>query len=245
MEKQRPKATLTLATKESISPEMVRLWFRPDEQADFTRHNEGDYLKLMFSSNTEQPVLRTFTVARVNRDENQIAIDFVLHEDDASEPSLEQGGFAHYYAHTASPGDSLNIFGPNRKKSILPAYNNTVFVADPTAIPALESVLRHATTSGHIIAYQCSAALLEQLRQFHLDVSAADSITTLEERLKTLSNRSFSEVWCAGEYQMMRTVRKHLTADGLIARENQYFSSYWKSGMTEDGHKAFKRTNSL
>lgn len=240
--RQRPKAILTVAEKESLSDDMLRIWFSLDENARFSADNEGDYLKLLFPIGDDSPLLRTYTVARVNENTRQIAIDFVLHGSTPETPNLNYGGFAHYFAHNAKVGDDISAMGPNPKKSVLPHYNNILFVADATAIPALESVLRHAPVSGQIIAYRCSKALVEKLKAYGLPLNAVSSLEQLEEQLEKIPSSAVEGVWCAGEYQMMRAVRKNAGNQFSISRENLYFSSYWKSGMTEDGHKAFKQS---
>ncbi len=43
------------------------------------------------------------------------------------------------------------------------------------------------------------------------------------------------------EFDAMRELRHYFQNDKQVPRELIYISSYWKSGVSEDGHKAFKQ----
>ncbi|NWO07046.1 MAG: siderophore-interacting protein, partial [Alteromonadaceae bacterium] len=212
-----------------------------EPNAEFFEANEGDYLKLIFDSPEDKPSLRTFTVARVEEGQKRLAIDFAVHDYPEHSPTASQGGYAHWFAHTARRGNTIDVYGPNTKKSVIGNYDNTLFVVDATAIPALESVLRHQQTAGHIITVKCSDSLNERLTRYGLPVTTIHSTSALSDRANSLDIASLKGVWCAGEYQIMRTVRALVSEKLNVERPQQYFSSYWKQGMTEDGHKIFKQ----
>jgi NADPH-dependent ferric siderophore reductase len=48
-------------------------------------------------------------------------------------------------------------------------------------------------------------------------------------------------VWCACEFESMRELRQYFRNDKQVERDHIYISSYWKNGVTEDGHKVLKR----
>lgn len=240
--KTRSQVTLTVTDKESLAEDMVRIWFHWEPNAEFFEANEGDYLKLIFNSSEDKPSLRTFTIARVEEAQKQLAIDFAVHDCPEHSPSISLGGYAHWFAHTARRGNTIDVYGPNAKKSIIGDYGNTLFVVDATAIPALESVLRHQQTAGHIITVKCSDSLNDRLTRYRLPVTAIHSTSALSDLANSLDIASLTGVWCAGEYQIMRTVRSLVSEQLNVERPQQYFSSYWKQGMTEDGHKIFKQT---
>lgn len=235
---------LTVTRSERLSADMRRIWFSADASFEqFQVENEGDYIKLVFTTDSDKPSLRTYTVARVNLESKTIAVDFVLHDETSELVNLENGGFAHHFAHTAQPGDSIECFGPNPKKSLLPSYDGTLFVADASALPALEAVLRHNKVIGTVVLYNCSDTLSALLAPYNLPVLAASSPDELIQLITANNATTITSVWCAGEYQMMRSVRRYISDNFEIPRENQYFSSYWKPGMTEDGHKIFKQAD--
>ena len=41
----------------------------------------------------------------------------------------------------------------------------------------------------------------------------------------------------------MRELRQYFRNEKEVAKENIYISSYWKRGVTKDGHKAIKRAD--
>lgn len=238
---ERSRVTLTVIAKETLSDDMLRIWCGWDANAQFSVANEGDYLKLIFSTASEKSVFRTFTVARVDEERQRVAIDFVVHGTPTQRPVEQRGGFAHWFAHTAQAGDSLLAIGPNNKKSVLAEYGNTLFITDATAIPALESVLRNQQVAGHIITLKCSKDLSHRLTGYGLSVTELSSTNALDSTVSQLNANAITGIWCAGEYQIMRAVRALASERWDFTRQQQYFSSYWKSGMTEDGHKAFKQ----
>ncbi|MFS1443115.1 MULTISPECIES: siderophore-interacting protein [unclassified Vibrio] len=79
----------------------------------------------------------------------------------------------------------------------------------------------------------------------------ASSITWLieDETEETLSQtvRSIEwldgqvSVWTACEFESMRELRQYFRNEKEVAKENIYISSYWKRGVTEDGHKVLKQ----
>ena len=48
-------------------------------------------------------------------------------------------------------------------------------------------------------------------------------------------------VWCACEFDSMKALRQYFRNDKEIDRDFIYISSYWKNGVSEDGHKVIKR----
>ncbi len=43
------------------------------------------------------------------------------------------------------------------------------------------------------------------------------------------------------EFDSMRALRQYFRNEKEVDRENIYISSYWKQGVSEDGHKVIKR----
>lgn len=238
-----PPQTFTVTHSELLSDDMKRVWLKSDASFEqFGQENEGDYIKLVFTAESDKPVLRTYTVSRVDSVKELVAIDFVLHGELTTPVNLDNGGFAHHFASSAKQGDRIELFGPNTKKSVLPNYEQTLFVADPSALPALEGVLRHNKVAGTLVLYNCSEQLMERLSGYGLPIYSAASADELNEVLVAHKSLTVNSLWCAGEYQVMRAVRRFASDNFEIQRENQYLSSYWKPGMTEDGHKVFKQS---
>lgn len=244
MQKKRPQHTLTVLKKDPLSPDMLRIWFSFDSAGLYQTAHEGDYLKLVFLSEQGDSYLRTYTVAKVNESAQLVAIDFVIHNQHSELPDSINGGFAHHFAQTATAGSQLNAIGPNNKSSLLSAYQNTLFIADATALPALAALLRQNDASGTVILYNCGQPLAEFYITQKMTLHAVPSLEALTQLLEN-HQTNIDSLWCAGEFNMMRRVRAYAKDKLTLNRGNQYFSSYWKQGITEDGHKVLKRADTL
>lgn len=54
-----------------------------------------------------------------------------------------------------------------------------------------------------------------------------------------------ASVWSACEFEDMRKLRTYFQNDKDVARGQLYISSYWKRGISEDGHKALKQQDAI
>lgn len=241
MKKTLSPKTLTVVSKEQRSPELLRIWFSYSQPSDFSTANEGDYLKLLFPVNLDKPLLRTYTVAEVNTHKQQLAIDFVLHGEQASEPSVEKGGYAHYFAVHAKVGDCIDIAGPNSKQDNLAQYSNTLYIADSTAVPVLNAIVNNQAVQGHLLLVTSHPETAALLASDNLSVECFVDTASLTNALTSRSLEAYACVWCAGEFNLMRAVRNVARDYSHLDRDHTYFSSYWKHGVTEDGHKVIKR----
>ena len=114
--------TLTVTSREALTPGMVRVHFRADGAAVADAENTDRYVKLVFTASgeklpadtnlrelraslpaDEQPRVRTYTVRSADSDSGAVAIDFVTH----SGPSV-----AAAWAEAAEPGDEIQVAGP-------------------------------------------------------------------------------------------------------------------------------------
>lgn len=235
--------TLTLTAKEQRSQHLLRLWFSYENPKQYQSEQLGDYLKLVFPNNSEKPLLRTFTVAEMAIPEQQIAIDFVVHGE-VSTPSPEQGGYAHSFAVTSRPGDMIKVLGPNTKQSIPYTEERTLFVADLTALPALNAILSRQQWQADVWLISADPAAAELLPQSpQLDIHVFKDLAQLEQTYASDDLQRFHGLWCAGEFQLMRYLRGCAKSQPQLHRDTTYFSSYWKQGVTEDGHKLIKRAD--
>ncbi len=48
-------------------------------------------------------------------------------------------------------------------------------------------------------------------------------------------------MWCACEFDDMRALRDYFRNQRNVEHDRIYISSYWKNGVSEDGHKVLKR----
>lgn len=262
MKKNKQAQSLTVNASYSITPNMQRIEFTVDDIANFPEQCAGQYIKLMFTpggatdlallSGEEKPVLRTYTISDFNPVTRQLIVDFVKHQPLAKDTiiSTARGGHGHYFAQHAGVGDSISMIGPNATKPIDLAADWFLFAADMTSLPALSNLMNalpeHAR--GHVVLELLSEEDLPSLtlpKGMNLQLAIKDKTPSLAaqvENLPWLKGTPF--VWCACEFSAMKAVRRYVADHHDVAHTHCYFSSYWKQGITEDGHKILKREDS-
>lgn len=264
------KKRLTVVATYPLSPNMQRLEFSTDDMHYFSQDSAGQYVKLMFTpagsadldllKDDEQPVLRTYTLSAVDLLTQRLTIDFVKHGGCVNSPSLdadeilqlsqESGGHGHCFAERAQIGDVISVRGPGTIQAINLHSDWLLLVADLTAIAALSQVFKQVPVyaRGHIVVELAAHADLPPwLTAKHLPPTLKLTVclrgqgASLAETVQQLSRFSGQpSVWCACEFSDMKAIRHYVTDEHAVDRASCYFSSYWKEGVTEDGHKQVK-----
>ena len=256
--KKMPKQLKVVASY-AISPHMQRLEFTTDDIQYFAADSAGQYLKLMFTPSggtdlsllgpDEVPILRTYTIRQIDVANKRLAIDFVKHHVLAV-PSLispATGGYGHYFAERAQVGDPIAVRGPGVIQPIDLNKDWLLLVADMTSLPALSVLIQTlpADARGFLVLEVLSTADIPVLRlPANVELSPVvrgqgESLSARVARLPWLAGQP--AVWCACEFSDMRAIRSYVTDEHELDRAGCYFSSYWKVGVTEDGHKVFKQ----
>ncbi|MFI3276603.1 siderophore-interacting protein [Vibrio sp.] len=245
--------TLTITQTSTITPNMQRITLSGEGLSKYPTECAGGYIKLLFSplgttdlsqlSEGERPTMRTYTIRQYNPVEQFIEVDFVRHI-----TKDLQCGFAARWAMNAQVGDTISVAGPGLIQGLNLESDWFFLVADMTSLPALSAKVKtlpeHAT--GHAVVQINSAADKQAL-----EAPEGIKITWLieDETEETLSQtvRSIEwlngqvSVWTACEFESMRELRQYFRNEREVAKENIYISSYWKRGVTEDGHKVLKQ----
>ena len=255
MSKSQPKAKpqpkkATVIKTEKISANMQRVTLHVDEFKDFPEHCEGSYIKLLFNAQGstdpsmlaegERPVMRTYTIAEFSRSECTIDVDFVRHE------TSDSGcGFAARWAMNAVVGDNIYVGGPGLILDINSDADWFFAVADMTALPALSAKIRNLPkdAKGHAVIKVIER---DDIRSIYapenIQVMWLLESESLIEQVKVLPWLPGKvSVWVACEFDDMRALRGYFRNEKEVEKDNIYISSYWKSGVTEDGHKVIKR----
>jgi len=247
--KPKPKKATVISTAK-ISANMQRIKLHADEFSEFPERCEGSYIKLLFNAEGstdlsslaegERPVLRTYTIAEFSRNEGTIDVDFVCHE------TSDAGcGFAARWAMNAEIGDSIYVGGPGTLLDINTDADWFFAVADMTALPALSAKIRHLPKSAKgyavikVIEHDDIRAIEVPENIQVLWLLAHESLADKVKVLPWLSG--VVSVWVACEFDDMRALRGYFRNEKEVQKDNIYISSYWKSGVTEDGHKVIKR----
>ncbi|WP_217512319.1 siderophore-interacting protein [Vibrio metschnikovii] len=251
-EKQRDFYRVTVTDTKRLSPNIQRITLQGDTIAHFGEQSVGGYFKLVFTPQgdpdlsrltpTERPILRTYTIREFNPHSNQMTVDFVRHITD--DPSC---GFAARWAEQVQVGEQISIAGPGKSQGPNWAADWVYLAADMTALPALATTLTSLDpkTQGYAvieISHPDDQQPLVAPPGVKIIWAHTDQGETLTQTVKTQPwLAGLCTVWCACEFESMRELRQYFRNDKQVERDHIYISSYWKNGVTEDGHKVLKR----
>ncbi len=250
MKKKPQPKTLVVTDTETITSNMQRITLQGEALSHFPRDCEGSYIKLLFNdmggadlsilSEDDRPIMRTYTIRRFHPETSSIEVDFVRHVTQDL-----QCGFAARWAMAAQKGDTINIVGPGSISNLNTEADWFFMAADMTALPALSAKIRTLPEEAKGYAV-ISVMSPDDIQPLHVPAGVeliwltegqalADSVRELEWLDGNAS------VWCACEFDSMRALRQYFRNEKEVDRENIYISSYWKKGVSEDGHKVIKR----
>ncbi|WP_333619368.1 siderophore-interacting protein [Dietzia sp.] len=258
--------TLTVTSREALTPGMVRVHFRADGTAAADAENTDRYVKLVFTASgeklpsdtnlrelraslpaDEQPRVRTYTVRSADRDSGAVAIDFVTH----SGPSV-----AAAWAEAAEPGDEIQVAGPGGAYVPDPEAHN-LLVADPAGLPAALAAIERLPAGSRATLFAevespehelpVRAKCVVEVHWCHSGAAPHD------ERESELVRRVLEWEWPEGRVKvfahgerttMMKDLRPHFRANGVSGKDLSV-SGYWRQGFDEDSFQAGKRTDPL
>lgn len=153
----RPMHAFEVVRTEQLAPHMVRVVLGGNGDNGFGTFSPNDftdaYVKLVFVPHNvdtsaldqpltmdsfkklppeHQPVVRTYTVRRVDAERGELTIDFVVHG---------EHGVAGPWAASAAPGDRIHLMGPGGAYAPDPAADWHLFAGDEAALPAISAAL--------------------------------------------------------------------------------------------------------
>lgn len=114
-----------------------------------------------------------------------------------------------------------------------------------TALPALSAKIRTLPEEarGYAVISVISAADIQPLHapagMELIWLTEGQALAEAVRELEWLDGEA--AVWCACEFDSMRALRQYFRNEKEVERDNIYISSYWKQGVSEDGHKVIKR----
>ncbi|WP_164658346.1 siderophore-interacting protein [Tropicibacter sp. Alg240-R139] len=230
----------------NLTPNMRRVVLGGDDLHGFPEGSESGYIKLIFPDaprpRPDRPAMRTFTVRAFDRAENQLTVDFALHDD--------TGGLAAAWAKKAKLGDDILISGPGKIKWIDTSSDWLLLAGDMTALPALlcnlEALPSDAT--GDVVMELTSSedapeVSLPEGMTLHLIINPHPdgTSTTFVDKIRSLTwHDGAVSVWAACEFKSMQQLRTYFRNERGMDRTKIYLSSYWKAGVAEDEHKKIK-----
>ncbi|WP_252733993.1 siderophore-interacting protein [Pseudoalteromonas sp. C2R02] len=120
-----------------------------------------------------------------------------------------------------------------------------LMVADMTALPALSEKIKNLPNDakGYAIIKVIENNDIQLIEvPKNLKVIWITNEESLYSKVKSLSwLDGIVSIWSACEFDAMRQLRSYYKNEKQVAHENIYISSYWKKGVSEDGHKVIKK----
>ncbi|MET8118357.1 siderophore-interacting protein [Micromonospora sp. NPDC005189] len=177
-----------------------------------------------------QPVVRNYTVRRLDADRREMDIDFVLHGD---------GGPASAWARRAAPGDRIGVLSDGADYAPPADTEWQLLVGDETALPAITAAIEALPPEARAIALievgsaedeiEVRTPVGVTLTWLHRGGTPAGGSDVVIRTLRELTLPAGTPyAFVAGESSMVTTVRRHLCTERGIAKERIYFAGYWK-----------------
>lgn len=235
----RPVRTLTVLRKEQLAPSMVRVILGGPTVADFPELTQTDhYVKLKFGD-----VTRTYTIRWIDRETNELAMDFVIHGDE---------GLAGPWALNVQPGEELSFMGPGGGWAPRADAEAHLLVGDESALPAIAAALEAmpASAVAHVFLEVADASEQQQLpvtdatevHWIHRDDRGMGYGEALTYAVETANLPTGDiEAFVHGNADMVKPLRHHLFNVLNLPRENVSISGYWRTGLDEQGWQSSKR----
>ena len=191
------------------------------------------------------PVMRTYTIRRIDEAAQEVSIDFVVHGTD---------GIAGPWAAAAVAGDPLVLGGAGGAYAPGADTDWHVLAGDESALPAIASALAAMSSDARGVAHievedDTDVQLLEVPDGVMVNwiLRGHDRSTTLladavDDSLDagTVPADATVQVFAHGERESMKAIRAVLARRG-VTRDRFSLSGYWAYGRTEDRFQAEKR----
>ncbi|MFD5551778.1 SIP domain-containing protein [Streptomyces goshikiensis] len=248
---------LTVLRVSDVTPGMRRVTLGGPQLAAFGKdglelpalRSEGfdDHVKFFFAQDGRDPVLpgqnvssldwpadarpltKDYTPVRFDPEAGEIDFDFVNHE----------GGVASSWAQSAKPGDITWIAGPKMSHGHPEGADWLLAIGDETALPAIARWLEEmpaGTVARVFIEVGEESHRQELATRADAEITwlvrggAPAGTTDLLERavrgMEWLPGTVFA--WAAGEAVTLKGIRRHLTVDRQVPREQTHITGYWR-----------------
>lgn len=266
--------TLSVVRRETLSPHFTRVYlggagFDDVVSAIGDRPWDTDmYIKLIFPPvgssipddfdrsmvrtlpPEQQPVLRTYTVRKVDLVNRELQVDFVVHGDE---------GIAGPWAAKVEPGEVVRFLGPGSGYRPDPDAPWHLIAGDEAALPAIAAAVEAlpADAKGKVfievagpddeIGFEAPADV--EVTWIHRGGAAGDVGDDLAGDNAPLIAAVREAEWLDGEPQVfihgeaqavMHNLRGYVRKERGVSPANASISGYWRRGRTEEGFREWK-----
>ncbi len=194
----------------------------------------GEGGEALWPADELRPAVRTYTVSRLDEQEGELDVDFVLHGDE---------GPASAWAAQARPGDEAGVAGLGGR-TVRPAARY-ILAGDHTAVPALVNILADLPpdATGHAVIEVPGPEEQQPLRAppgisvtwLHHGPHGAGRTDELIRTVQALPIAAGEDVfaWVGAESHAARVLRAHFRDACGLDRRKLLVIGYWKLGMSE------------
>lgn len=233
--RQEPKRrTLTVATKTSLTPGMIRLVLAGSDLADFASMSPDDHVKLFIPDSSGTVERRDYTPRHFDPAKRELTLDFAIHE----------AGPATRWAIDVRTGDTLEVGGPRGSTIVSPTFDWWLLVGDETALPAIGRRIEELPDTARVISIVAVTGLDEQQTfatkanhtaiWVHRPIDKADDAGPLLSALQRLEwPKGDGFVWIAAEGRVVRTLRDHVTETRNHPLQYLKAAGYWLKGVAD------------
>jgi NADPH-dependent ferric siderophore reductase len=188
------------------------------------------------------PVLRTYTIRRLDPEAGELWIDFVVHGDE---------GLAGPWATRAQVGEVVHLRGPGGAYRPDPEADHQLLVGDEAAIPAILAAIESLRPGQRATAFvEVDGPEHEQpvvtdgdveVHWLHRAPAHAGTTTLLDEAVRAWPwPGGRVQIFVHGESGLLKSVRPYLVKERGVERRDVSVSAYWRLGETEEGFREWK-----
>ena len=211
--------------------QLVRIFLAPSPGAELHLPDSAQWWPALQAMPAEsRPIVRNYTVRRLDADLRTLDIDFVLHGD---------GGPASAWARTAAPGELIGVLSDGSAYAPPADTDWQLLIGDETAMPAITAAVEAMPPGTRALALLEVGSAEDEievatppgvtLTWLHRGGTPAGESDVVIRTLRELPMPSGTPyVFVAGEAAMVTTVRRHLCTERGIEKERVYFGGYWK-----------------
>ena len=247
---------LQVKNTQRITTNMQRVTFTGEELKGFPTDAASANIKLLLPHADQtlesyieslkgtgvKPIKRTYTVVEYRDTENELDLDFALHE---------SAGQATHLALHAKPGDQVGLAGPSQPKLLDLSADWFLIAGDMTALPAISANINllPATASGFIVIevqHESDKQTLNVPHNMHIEWlinpnPEQGNSTLADVVMQKPWQRGTPGIWVAGESGCVRRLRTYFAKTRSVGRKHRYTSGYWQIGQDEDSFQLVKR----
>jgi NADPH-dependent ferric siderophore reductase len=268
----RPIHTFEVVRSEQLAPHMIRVVLGGGGFDTFTPSEFTDsYVKIVLPrpdtdvsalptpltldsfkelTDEHQPVVRTYTVRRVDTERRELAIDFVVHG---------EHGVAGPWAASVAPGDPAYLMGPSGAYAPDPAADWHLLAGDEAGLPAISAALEAMAPDAVGLAFievsgpddeiQLVAPEGVTIRWIYRggradlvsEDLAGDNAPLIKAVKEVLWRPGQVQVFVHGEAQaVMHNLRPYIRKERGVDAKWASISGYWRRGRTEETFRQWK-----